>query len=91
MDIFLRFRRTRIRSGNKSDVTNYRGIAKLSIISKMFEKLIADFLVHHTSSLLSPHQPGFPKSTTTNVLHLTSMINEAFSQRKQTHVNIYGF
>ena len=62
------------KSDNKSDVTNYRGIAKLSAIPKMFEKLIVDFLVHHTSSLLSPHQHGFRKgcSAATNVLQLTS-------------------
>ena len=74
------------KSGTKSDVTNYRSITKLSAIPKMFGKLNADYFVHHTPSLLSPHQHGFQKgcSTTTNVLQLTCMINAAFSQRKQT-------
>ena len=85
MDIILCFGRTRIlysflnlTSDNKSAVTNYRIIAKLSAIPKMFEKLIADFLVHHTST-------WFPScsTTTTNVnIHK----NFAFSQRKQTDV-----
>ena len=74
------------KSGRKSDVINYRNIANLSAIPKIFEKLI-------TSSLLSPHQHGFRKgySTTTNVLQLTSMINAAFSQRKQTDVIFKDF
>lgn len=49
------------KSGAKSDISNYRGIAKLSAIPKLFEKLIYNTLSHHVSSILSPMQHGFRK------------------------------
>ncbi|XP_075170246.1 uncharacterized protein LOC142242562 [Haematobia irritans] len=75
-------------NGNKSDITNYRGIAKLSAIPKLMENIISDILVHQVSSFLSPKQHGFRKfcSTITNVLELTTMINESFRDRLQTDV-----
>lgn len=74
------------KSGRKSDVKNYRGIAKLSSIPKLFEKFISDYLSHHVSSLMSPSQHGFRKgcSTTTNLLHLTTLINRGFVNGQQT-------
>lgn len=74
------------KSGNKSDITNYRGIAKLSAIPKLFEKIITENLCHQASSLLSVNQHGFRKgcSTSTNVLQLTSLINTSFIEKKQT-------
>lgn len=74
------------KSGSKSDVRNYRGIAKLSQIPKLFEKIITDFICHHVSSLLTSSQHGFRKgcSTMTNLLHFTSIINNGFVQGKLT-------
>lgn len=76
------------KSGNKNSVSNYRGIAKLSAIPKLLEKIITDSLSHQVSSILSPHQHGFRKfcSTITNVLELTTNINEGFRDRMQTDV-----
>lgn len=76
------------KSGLKTVVSNYRGIAKLSAIPKLFEKIIYDTLSHHASSILSPTQHGFRKScsTTTNLLELTTMINEGFINSMQTDV-----
>lgn len=74
--------------GNKSDVNNYRGIAKLSEIPKLFEKCMIEFLKHQISSLLTPLQHGFRKgySTVTNVLNLTTLVNRAFNNSCYTDV-----
>ncbi|XP_059223259.1 uncharacterized protein LOC131997028 [Stomoxys calcitrans] len=76
------------KSGCKSEVTNYRGIAKLSAIPKLLEKIITDSQSHQVSSLLSRYQHGFRKSysTETNVLELTTIVNEGFRNRLQTDV-----
>lgn len=74
------------KSGCKSDVKNYRGIAKLSSIPKLLEKFITDHLSHYVSSFMSPYQHGFRKgcSTTTNLLQLTTIINRGFVNSQQT-------
>ena len=74
------------KSGNKSEISNYRCIAKLSAIPKLFEKFITDVLCHSASSILSPAQHGFRKgcSTTTSVLHFTTLVNSGFVHGKQT-------
>ena len=76
------------KSGNKSDIENYRGIAKLSIIPKLLEKIITDRIMYQVSSLISPYQHGFQKncSTTSNLIQLTSAINRGFLINKQTDV-----
>lgn len=76
------------KSGNKSNVSNYRGIAKLSAIPKLFEKCITDFLVHQISSLITPIQHGFRRgySTMTNILQLTTLVNHGFTKGQYTDV-----
>jgi len=49
------------KKGSKSDIKNYRGIAKLSVIPKFFEQLITAKLQHQCSSVMSPTQHGFMK------------------------------
>lgn len=76
------------KSGSKTEIANYRGIAKLCTIPKLFEKLVCDHLSHHVSSLVSPCQHGFRKgySTITNLLEFTSLVNRGFLNKKQTDV-----
>lgn len=76
------------KSGSKSEVRNYRGIAKLSSIPKLLEKMLTDNLSHHVSCLLSSCQHGFRKSrsTITNILQLTTTVNEGFVRGLQTDV-----
>lgn len=64
------------KSGNKCDVNNYRGIAKLSCIPKLFEKIIYDCIELSCRQIISPSQHGFVKgrSTTTNLLEFVSEI-----------------
>ena len=76
------------KSGSRFEVENYRGIAKLSAIPKLFEKLITRRLVHSISGILSEYQHGFVKgrSTVTNLLHFSTNIFNAFSLKLQTDV-----
>lgn len=76
------------KSGSRFDAENYRGIAKLSAIPKLFEKLVTCRLVHSIGGILSEYQHGFVKgrSTVTNLLHFSSSIFNAFSLKLQTDV-----
>jgi len=60
----------------------------LSAISKTFERVITSHLPHLCSALISPCQHGFVKrrSTTTNLLELTSFIIDGFNKKFQTTV-----
>ena len=76
------------KKGSKSDAKNYRGIAKLSAIPKLFEKVLTPHLQHLCKSLISPTQHGFirRRSTTTNLLEFTSFIIKGFQGNLQTDV-----
>ncbi|XP_075150870.1 uncharacterized protein LOC142224978 [Haematobia irritans] len=76
------------KKGNRTEIENYRGIAKLSAIPKLFERLVTDRLVHSLRSIFSVYQHGFMKgkSTSTNLLEFTSYIHDAFSRRNQVDV-----
>lgn len=76
------------KNGNRRCVENYRGIAKLSVIPKLFEKIVTNRLIHMVGSLISPHQHGFVKgrSVTTNLMELTCHIFDAFSRGCQMDV-----
>lgn len=70
------------------NVTNYRGIAKLNAIPKLFEKLVTDTVSHYVSSAISPYQHGFRKgySTTTNLLEFSSHVIDGFVSGMKTNV-----
>lgn len=74
------------KNGSRSNVENYRGIAKLSAIPKLFELLITRKLLHSLRSIISPCQHGFlqGKSTVTNLLEFTSIVFSNFSSKLQT-------
>lgn len=76
------------KSGSRFEVKNYRGIAKLSAIPKLFEKLITCRLVHSIGGIISKSQHGFVRgrSTATNLLEFSSCVFTAFSQKLQTDV-----
>ena len=69
------------KSGSKIEVSNYRGIAKLSAIPKLFEKIITDQITHAVSSSISISQHGFLKrrSTSTNLLEFTTRVLKGFT------------
>jgi len=74
--------------GAKVNVQNCRGISKLSAIPKTFEHIITSHLQHFCSSLISPCQHGFVKrrSTTTNLLELTSFVIDGFNKKFKTDI-----
>ena len=47
------------KSGPKNTVTNYRGIALLSVVSKVLEKCVFSRIYDHVDHLLNPSQHGF--------------------------------
>lgn len=61
------------KKGARSDIKNYRDIAKLQTIAKFFEHCVNIHLTKLVYSNISPHQHGFMKyrSTTTNLMDFT--------------------
>ena len=53
---------------------NYRGIAKLSVIPKLFEAIIADHITFSISPLIYSFQHGFRKGKST-LTHLLEFVN----------------
>ena len=47
------------KSGSKAQVTDYRPVAKMSCIPKLFERLIYESIYFYYKSLFSPFQHGF--------------------------------
>ena len=64
------------KSGSRSDVTNYRGIAILSAIAKLFELLIYKNMYEELRCSISENQHGYVKgrSCVSNLLEYTSFI-----------------
>lgn len=62
------------KSGSRSSVENYRGIAILATVGKLFEKLVCNLLFPQFRPFVSVFQHGFMKgrSTTTNLIEFTN-------------------
>ena len=67
--------------GNKIEVSNYRGIAKLSSIPKLFEQILTNQLKFLLPQIISPYQHGFLKhrSVETNLFEFVVKIFDGFS------------
>ena len=66
------------KSGSKQDITNYRGIAKLLVIPKLFESIVKTKIYEKVKNSISPSQHGFVsgRSSTTNlVLYINKLTN----------------
>ena len=81
------------KNGSKSNVNNYRGIAKLSAIPKAFEHIVTDSITPQVTPIISDTQHGFTKgrSTVTNLLEFTSFVTDGFAAGKQTDVVFTDF
>lgn len=73
------------KKGARNDVSNYRPIACLPSIAKLFEAIIVEALYFHTKSLINPSQHGFTKgrSTTTNLVEFSSFVINSIEKGKQ--------
>lgn len=73
------------KSGDKSNVENYRPISILSTLSKVFERLVHGSLYPHIHQHIILEQHGFVKrrSTTTNLMVFTNYLFEHMDQRIQ--------
>ena len=76
------------KKGDKSNAENYRGISSLNALSKLFELLVMNHISFGCQRTISDDQHGFMpnRSTSTNLLTLTSFISEGFEKGHQTDV-----
>ena len=76
---------TLYKKGGKFDVANYRPVARLSCIPKIFESMITDIVAFNVRSVICLEQHGFVRgrSTTTNFLDFVSYCFEKFNRRAQ--------
>ena len=70
------------KSGKKSDIKNYRGIAILSCIPKLFEAMINQKIFEQVKHVITSKQHGFFKgrSTATNLLQFVSFSLDAMDK-----------
>jgi Reverse transcriptase (RNA-dependent DNA polymerase) len=73
------------KSGGRSNIANYRGIAILSTIPKLFEKIVCDKLYEVLSLNFHDEQHGFMKnrSINSNLMIYTKIIFEAMENGSQ--------
>ncbi|KAL0879152.1 hypothetical protein ABMA27_002946 [Loxostege sticticalis] len=76
------------KKGSRADVTNYRPISKLCIVSKVFEKIVYSQLYSALQQSFTVSQHGFLKgrSTVSNLVLLNSYLTEAMDSGSQVDV-----
>lgn len=73
------------KNGGRNKIENYRPVARLSCIPKIFESIITDVVVFNARSIICPEQHGFirGRSTTTNLLDFVTYCLENFKRGNQ--------
>lgn len=81
------------KSGTKHNINNYRGIARLSTIPKVFELMISEVISFNCRSLIVQNQHGFVKgkSTITNLLEFSHFCSNAIEDKSQVDLVITDF
>jgi hypothetical protein len=76
------------KKGDPTNVSNYRPISKISVIPKLFSKLISTKINNYCSSFLTCHQYGFrPKlSIDCNLAITKQIILDSFEAHTQTDI-----
>lgn len=76
------------KKGSTSMVTNYRPIAIISNVAKIFETILHKHIYRQVKHLISPDQHGFVenRSTTTNLCCFSQFATEILDQRGQVDV-----
>lgn len=75
------------KTGDKSDVRNYRPISILNVIPKIFEKLVSRYLTSTLSTVIIGEQFGFcpRKNTELNLLTYSHSVLEALEGGSEVH------
>lgn len=73
------------KKGSKRDIRNYRGIAALCAVSKLFEVIVLDFIKFNCCDYIAQEQHGFmaKRSTCSNLVTYSSFLLRTMQQRKQ--------
>lgn len=73
------------KKGCKRDIRNYRGVAALCAVSKLFEVVVLNYFQFNTKSYIAAEQHGFvaKRSTSSNLVTYTSFIVRAIQQGHQ--------
>ena len=81
------------KKGKKDEVTNYRPISLLSLVSKITERCVFDKLFDFIADRIHPLQHGFVKgrSTITQLLDTVHRLTKAIDQGYQTDVTFLDF
>lgn len=76
------------KSGNRSEVSNYRGISLLSAIPKLFESIVCDYMFFGLKSLIVDEQHGFfrGRSTVSNLVEFAKRATEVIESNAQLDV-----
>jgi hypothetical protein len=74
-----------LKKGSRYKVINYRPISLLSVLSKVFEKILHNTIYHHVSNHIAPEQHGFVRrrSTVTNLAEFTNDIAYHIDNKQQ--------
>lgn len=67
------------KSGNKDDISNYRGVTIISGMAKLFDSLIYSIMYDKVSHLISPYQHGFVrgKSVETSLICFADEVTQS--------------
>ena len=81
------------KSGNKDDISNYRGVTIICGMAKLFDSLLYNILYDKVSHLISPHQHGFVrgKSVETGLFCFTDEVTQSVVNGSQTDVVYFDF
>ena len=76
------------KSGDKTNVKNYRPISILSVFGKILESLVYQNLFHYFKQMFNVHQHGFinGRSTCTNLVNFCEMLIDAVDKRNRVDV-----
>lgn len=76
------------KSGNRNDVSNYRGISILSAIPKLFESIVCDHMYFGLKSFIVDEQHGFfrGRSTVSNLMEFSKRALEVIEAKAQLDV-----
>jgi hypothetical protein len=76
------------KSGEKRNISNYRGISILSAIPKLFEKFVCDVITPITRPLISDDQHGFVggRSTVTSLVEFSNFVLSEMKDGLQVNV-----